>query len=48
MKAVADVTLHIFNQQTHHRDQLSCVLSQLGVDYACMDLPVIASESSHS
>jgi len=45
-KAVADVTQHIFNHQTHHRGQLSCVLSQLGVDYGCMDLPVIVSEGS--
>ena len=45
-KAVADVTLHLFNHQTHHRGQLTCVLSQLGVDYGCMDLPVIVSEGS--
>lgn len=45
-KAVADVTQHIFNHQTHHRGQLTCVLSQFGVDYGCMDLPVIVSEGS--
>lgn len=45
-KAVADVTQHLFNHQTHHRGQLTCVLSQLGVDYGCMDLPVIVAEGS--
>lgn len=45
-KLVADVTQHMFNHQTHHRGQLTCVLSQFGVDYGCMDLPVIVSEGS--
>jgi uncharacterized damage-inducible protein DinB len=45
-KAVADVTQHIFNHQTHHRGQLTCILSQFGVDYGCADLPVIVSEGS--
>jgi uncharacterized damage-inducible protein DinB len=45
-KAVNDVTQHLFNHQTHHRGQLTCVLSQFGVDYGCMDLPVIVSEGS--
>lgn len=45
-KAVADITQHIFNHQTHHRGQLTCVLSQFGVNYGCMDLPVIVSEGS--
>jgi len=47
-KSVADVTQHIFNHQTHHRGQLTCVLSQFGVDYGCMDLPVIVSEGSRT
>ncbi len=47
-KAVADITQHIFNHQTHHRGQLTCVLSQFGVDYGCMDLPVIVSEGSRA
>jgi len=47
-KAVADVTQHIFNHQAHHRGQLTCVLSQFGVDYGCMDLPVIVSEGSRT
>jgi uncharacterized damage-inducible protein DinB len=45
-KAVADVTQHIFNHQTHHRGQLTCVLSQCGVNYGCMDLPIIVPEGS--
>lgn len=47
-KAVSDVTQHIFNHQTHHRGQLTCVLSQFGVDYGCMDLPVIVAEGSRT
>ena len=45
-KAVADVVQHLFNHQTHHRGQLTCVLSQNGIDYGCMDLPVVVSEGS--
>ena len=47
-KAIADVTQHIFNHQAHHRGQLTCVLSQFGVDYGCMDLPIIVSEGSRA
>ncbi len=47
-KAVADITQHLFNHQTHHRGQLTCLLSQFGVDYGCMDLPVIVSEGSRN
>jgi len=45
-KAVSDITQHIFNHQAHHRGQLTCVLSQFGVNYGCMDLPVIVPEGS--
>ena len=45
-RAAADITQHLFNHQAHHRGQLTCVLSQFGVDYGCMDLPVIVSEGS--
>lgn len=47
-KKVADMTQHMFNHQTHHRGQLTCILSQMGVDYGCMDLPIIVSEGSVS
>jgi len=30
---------HFFNHQTHHRGQLSALLSQMGVDYGITDLP---------
>ena len=43
---VADMTQHLFNHQTHHRGQLTCILSQMAVDYGCMDLPMIVSEGS--
>lgn len=45
-KSVADFCQHLFNHQTHHRGQLTCILSQLGVDYGCMDLPIIVPEGS--
>ncbi len=45
-KKVADITQHLFNHQTHHRGQITCILSQLGVDYGCMDLPVIVATGS--
>lgn len=47
-KAVADITQHIFNHQTHHQGQLTCVLSQFGADYGCMDLPVIVAQGSRN
>ncbi|REL37309.1 damage-inducible protein DinB [Thalassotalea euphylliae] len=45
-KVASDVVQHLFNHQTHHRGQLTCVLSQFGADYGCMDLPVIVPEGS--
>lgn len=36
---------HLFNHQTHHRGQLSCLLSQFGLDYGCMDLPVVVPDT---
>jgi uncharacterized damage-inducible protein DinB len=32
------VVLHFFNHQTHHRGQLTALLSQAGVDYGVTDL----------
>lgn len=46
-KPVALICQHIFNHQTHHRGQLTCILSQLGVDYGCMDLPVIVADLAY-
>jgi uncharacterized damage-inducible protein DinB len=47
-KVAGDITQHLFNHQAHHRGQLTCVLSQFGVDYGCMDLPAIVSEGSRT
>ncbi|MBT8441136.1 MAG: DinB family protein [Gammaproteobacteria bacterium] len=33
---------HFFNHQTHHRGQLSALLSQCGLDYGVTDLPWVA------
>ena len=39
---------HIFNHQTHHRGQLTCILSQFGLDFGCTDLPVIVPEGART
>lgn len=33
---------HFFNHQTHHRGQLSALLSQCGLDYGVTDIPWVA------
>ena len=33
--------MQMFNHQTHHRGQITTLLSQLGVDYGVTDLPVM-------
>lgn len=30
---------HVFNHQTHHRGQITTLLSQLGIDYGSTDIP---------
>ncbi len=37
-KAVESVLLHWFNHQTHHRGQVTVMLSQQGIDYGLTDL----------
>jgi uncharacterized damage-inducible protein DinB len=37
------VVVHFFNHQTHHRGQLTTLLSQLGVDYGSTDLLLMPS-----
>ena len=32
---------HLFNHQTHHRGQLTAMLSQLGINYGSTDLPFL-------
>ena len=37
VKPLPDVMQHLFNHQTHHRGQITALLSQLGVDYGVTD-----------
>lgn len=41
-----DLLQHIFMHQIHHRGQITCLLSQNGVDYGSTDLPVLIPEGS--
>jgi len=34
---LANVLLHLFNHQTHHRGQITTLLSQIDVDYGTTD-----------
>ncbi len=45
-KCVADICQHLFLHQTHHRGQLTCILSQFNIDFGCTDLPVLVPEGS--
>ena len=36
---------HMFNHATHHRGQLTAVLSQMGCDYGITDLPFMPEEN---
>jgi len=47
-KNAGEFCQHIFNHQTHHRGQLTCVLSQLGFDFGCTDLPVVVPEGNRT
>ena len=40
-KVVADVTQHMFNHQTHHRGQVTTLLSQSNIDIGITDLVFI-------
>jgi uncharacterized damage-inducible protein DinB len=37
VKPLPDVMQHFFNHQTHHRGQITALLSQLGIDYGTTD-----------
>jgi uncharacterized damage-inducible protein DinB len=45
-RTVGEFFQHLFNHQTHHRGQLTCVLSQFGLDFGCTDLPILVPEGT--
>jgi len=47
-RIASDVIQHMFNHETHHRGQLTCILSLNGVDYGCTDLPIVVPEGSQA
>ncbi|EOV0137973.1 DinB family protein [Vibrio parahaemolyticus] len=47
-RTVGEFCQHIFNHQTHHRGQLTCLLSQFGLDFGCTDLPIIVPEGART
>ncbi|EMI4157453.1 DinB family protein [Vibrio parahaemolyticus] len=47
-RTVGEFCQHIFNHQTHHRGQLTCLLSQFGLDFGCTDLPMIVPEGART
>ncbi|MEQ9564674.1 MAG: DinB family protein, partial [Pseudomonadales bacterium] len=46
-KRYSSLVLHFFNHQTHHRGQVSTLLSQAGVDIGVTDLLAQIPEESH-
>ncbi|WP_250459362.1 DinB family protein [Microbulbifer litoralis] len=46
-KRYSSLVLHFFNHQTHHRGQVSTLLSQAGVDIGVTDLLVRVPEEAH-
>lgn len=46
-KRYSSLVLHFFNHQTHHRGQVSTLLSQAGVDIGVTDLLVQIPEETH-
>lgn len=46
-KRYSSLLLHFFNHQTHHRGQVSTLLSQAGVDIGVTDLLVQIPEETH-
>ncbi|MCP3699683.1 MAG: damage-inducible protein DinB [Aliivibrio sp.] len=47
-RTVGEFCQHVFNHQTHHRGQLTCLLSQFGLDFGCTDLPMIVPEGARA
>ncbi|WP_253443289.1 DinB family protein [Halomonas sp. Y3] len=46
-KRYSSLVLHFFNHQTHHRGQVSTLLSQVGVDIGVTDLLAQIPEETH-
>lgn len=46
-RCFSNLILHFFNHQTHHRGQVSTLLSQAGVDIGVTDLLVLVPEVPH-
>ncbi len=44
-KSLGSLLLHFFNHQTHHRGQLSVMLSQFGIDIGVTDLLAIVPDN---
>lgn len=45
-KLLADLLLHAFNHQTHHRGQVTTLFSQMGVDVGDTDLLLLLPEAA--
>ncbi|MGO1502943.1 MAG: DinB family protein [Marinobacter sp.] len=46
-KRYSSLVLHFFNHQTHHRGQVSALLSQAGADVGVTDLLALIPEETH-
>jgi len=46
-KRYSSLVLHFFNHQTHHRSQVSALLSQAGEDIGVTDLLALTPEEAH-
>ena len=47
-KRLSYLILHFFNHQTHHRGQVSTLLTQAGADVGVTDLLVLVPEDDQS
>jgi len=47
-KQYSSLILHLFNHQTHHRGQVSTLLSQLGIDIGATDLLGVIPEEANA
>ncbi|WP_460587060.1 DinB family protein [Haliea atlantica] len=47
-RSLADLLLHFFNHQTHHRGQVSTLLAQAGIAVGVTDLLALIPEENDS